>query len=129
MAQYLSLLIVRLFVKGRFRKRNLRNKPSQLELGNTSERNTEKSKHPPPLTWWGYFLSRNSLIIILSLKQIIMAKYSKKAQDKVEKVMHEYKHGELKSGKDGKGGTVRSRKQAIAIGLSEAREVGAKVPK
>ena len=58
-----------------------------------------------------------------------MAKYSKKAQDKVEKVMHEYKHGELKSGKDGKGGTVRSRKQAIAIGLSEAREVGAKVPK
>ena len=58
-----------------------------------------------------------------------MANYSKKAQDKVEKVMHEYKHGELKSGKDGKGGTVRSRKQAIAIGLSEAREVGAKVPK
>jgi hypothetical protein len=58
-----------------------------------------------------------------------MAKYSKKAQDKVEEVMHEYKQGELKSGKDGKGGIVKSREQAIAIGLSEARKVGAKVPK
>ena len=58
-----------------------------------------------------------------------MAKYSKKAQDKVEKVMHEYKHGELKSGKGGKGGNVKSRKQAIAIGLSEARQARAKVPK
>ena len=58
-----------------------------------------------------------------------MAKYSKKAQDKVEKVMHEYKHGELKSGKGGIVGNVKSRKQAIAIGLSEAREAGAKVPK
>lgn len=58
-----------------------------------------------------------------------MAKYSKKSQDKVEKVMHEYKHGQLKSGKAGKGGKVKSRKQAIAIGLSEARKSGAKVPK
>ena len=58
-----------------------------------------------------------------------MAKYSKKAQDKVEKVMHEFKQGKLKSGKDGKGGKVTSRKQAIAIGISEAREAGAKVPK
>jgi hypothetical protein len=58
-----------------------------------------------------------------------MAKYSKKAQDKIEEVMHEFKHGELKSGKDGKGGKVKSRKQAIAIGISEAREAGAKVPK
>lgn len=58
-----------------------------------------------------------------------MAKYSKKSQDKVEKVMHEYKHGELKSGKNGKGGKVKDRKQAIAIGLSEARKSGAKVPK
>ena len=57
-----------------------------------------------------------------------MAKYSKKAQEKIEKVMHEYKHGELKSGKGGKGGKVKSRKQAIAIGISEAREAGAKVP-
>ena len=58
-----------------------------------------------------------------------MAKYSEKAQQKVKKVMHEYKQGELKSGKGGKGGTVKSRKQAIAIGLSEAREAGAKVPR
>lgn len=58
-----------------------------------------------------------------------MAKYSKKAQEKIEKVMHEYKHGELKSGKGGKGGKVKSRKQAIAIGISEAREAEAKVPK
>jgi hypothetical protein len=58
-----------------------------------------------------------------------MPKYSKKAQNKVEKVMHEFKHGELKSGKDGIGGIVKSRKQAIAIGISEAREAGAKVPK
>ncbi len=56
-----------------------------------------------------------------------MAKYSKKAQDKVEKVMHEMKHGTLKSGGSGK--KVKSRKQAIAIGLSEARKAGAKVPK
>ena len=58
-----------------------------------------------------------------------MAKYSKKAQEKIEEVMHEFKHGELKSGKDGKGEIVKSRKQAIAIGLSEAKEAGAKVPK
>ena len=57
-----------------------------------------------------------------------MAKYSKKAQDKVEKVMHEFKEGKLKSGKEGKGGKVTNRKQAIAIGISEAREAGAKVP-
>ena len=56
-----------------------------------------------------------------------MAKYGKKAQDKVEKAMHEMKHGELKSGRSGK--KVTDRKQAIAIGLSEARERGAKVPK
>jgi len=55
-----------------------------------------------------------------------MAKYSKKAQDKVERAMHEKKHGELKSGRSGK--KVTSRKQAIAIGLSEARKEGAKVP-
>jgi topoisomerase IA-like protein len=56
-----------------------------------------------------------------------MAKYSKKAQDKVEKAMHERKAGTLKSGRSGK--KVTSRKQAIAIGLSEAREAGAKVPR
>jgi len=58
-----------------------------------------------------------------------MAKYSKKAQEKIEEVMHEFKHGELKSGKGGKGGIVKNRKQAIAIGISEAREAGLKVPK
>ena len=58
-----------------------------------------------------------------------MAKYSKSAQKKVEKVMHEFKEGKLKSGEKGKGGKVKSRKQAIAIGLSEARKSGAKVPK
>jgi len=56
-----------------------------------------------------------------------MAKYSKKSQEKVEKAMHEMKHGELRSGRSGK--KVKSRKQAIAIGLSEARKAGAKVPK
>ena len=58
-----------------------------------------------------------------------MAKYSKKAQEKIEEVIHEFKHGELKSGKDGKGGVVKSLEQAIAIGISEARHAGLKVPK
>jgi hypothetical protein len=64
-----------------------------------------------------------------TLKHKKMAKYSKKAQEKIEEVMHEFKHGELKSGKGGKGGIVKSRQQAIAIGISEAREAGLKVPK
>jgi len=56
-----------------------------------------------------------------------MPRYSKKAGEKVEKAMHERKRGTLKSGRSGK--KVTSRKQAIAIGLSEARKEGAKVPK
>jgi Family of unknown function (DUF6496) len=56
-----------------------------------------------------------------------MAKYGKKASEKVERAMHERKRGTLKSGRSGK--RVRSRKQAIAIGLSEARRAGAKVPR
>jgi len=56
-----------------------------------------------------------------------MAKYGKKASEKVERAMHERKRGTLMSGGSGK--TVKSRKQAIAIGLSEARRAGAKVPK
>ena len=60
-------------------------------------------------------------------KSKIMAKYSKRAGEKVEKAMHEKKRGQLKSGRSGK--KVTSRKQAIAIGLSEARNEGAKVPK
>ncbi len=55
-----------------------------------------------------------------------MAKYGKKAQEKVEKTMHERKKGTLKSGRSGK--KVKSRKQAIAIGLDQARREGAKVP-
>ena len=54
-------------------------------------------------------------------------KYGKKAQSKVKRAMHERKRGTLKSGRSGK--TVKSRKQAIAIGLSEARKEGAKVPR
>lgn len=55
-----------------------------------------------------------------------MAKYGKKAQKEVKKAIHEQKQGELRSGKSGR--KVKSRKQAIAIGLSKAREKGAKVP-
>jgi len=56
-----------------------------------------------------------------------MPRYSNKAQDKVKKVMQERKRGTLKSGRSGK--KVTSRKQAIAIGLAEARKAGAKVPR
>jgi hypothetical protein len=55
-----------------------------------------------------------------------MARYGAKAQDKVKKAMHERKEGTLRSGGSGK--KVTSRKQAIAIGLSEARRAGGKVP-
>ena len=56
-----------------------------------------------------------------------MAKYGKKAAQKVKRAMHERKRGTLKSGRSKK--KVTSRKQAIAIGLSEARRAGAKVPR
>jgi Family of unknown function (DUF6496) len=56
-----------------------------------------------------------------------MAKYGAKAQRKVKRAMHERKHGTLRSGRSGK--KVTSRKQAIAIGLSEARREGGKVPR
>jgi Family of unknown function (DUF6496) len=56
-------------------------------------------------------------------------KYSKSASKDVERELHKFKRGTLKSGKGGKGGKVKSRKQAIAIGLSEARKKGKKVPK
>ena len=55
-----------------------------------------------------------------------MATYGKKAQETVKDVMEKFKNGELKSGKNGE--KVTDRKQAVAIGLSEAREKGAKVP-
>jgi hypothetical protein len=56
-----------------------------------------------------------------------MPKYGKKASDKVEKAMHEMKEGTLRSGSSGK--KITNRKQAVAIGLSEARREGGKVPK
>jgi uncharacterized protein DUF6496 len=56
-------------------------------------------------------------------------KYSKSASEDVENEMHRYKRGTAKSGKGGKGGKVKSRKQAIAIGLSKARKKGKKVPR
>lgn len=56
-----------------------------------------------------------------------MNKFGPKAQKEVEKAVHEYKRGELKSGKSDK--KVKSRKQAVAIGLSQARKKGAKAPK
>jgi hypothetical protein len=58
-----------------------------------------------------------------------VARYSKSAGKDVKRAMERRKSGKLKSGKGGKGGTVKSRKQAIAIGLSEARAKGKKVPK
>ncbi len=57
----------------------------------------------------------------------MMAKYGPKAQKKISKVMHEFGKGKLRSGHGGK--KVTNRKQAIAIGISEARRRGAKVPK
>ena len=56
-----------------------------------------------------------------------MAKYGRKASEKVQKAMRERKRGTLKSGRSGK--KVKSRKQAIAIGLSQARRAGGKVPR
>ncbi|MFZ0636425.1 MAG: DUF6496 domain-containing protein [Candidatus Acidiferrales bacterium] len=58
-----------------------------------------------------------------------MARYGKAAAKSVQRAIEKEKRGTLRSGKGGKGGKVRSRKQAIAIGLSEARKRGAKVPK
>jgi hypothetical protein len=57
---------------------------------------------------------------------IMASKYGEKSQQSVKDAMHKYKHGKLKSGKSRS--TVKNRKQAIAIGLSEARKKGAKVP-
>jgi uncharacterized protein DUF6496 len=67
-------------------------------------------------------------ISAVRFKEVLrMARYGKKAQQKVRRAMRERKRGKLKSGRSGK--RVRSRKQAIAIGLSEARRAGGKVPK
>jgi len=58
-----------------------------------------------------------------------MTRYGRAASKSVKSAMHRKKSGTLKSGRGGKGGRVKSRKQAIAIGLSEARKKGAKVPR
>jgi hypothetical protein len=65
--------------------------------------------------------------IIVKRRSMPMAKYGKKAQQKVKRAMRERKRGTLKSGRSGK--RVKSRKQAIAIGLSQARREGGKVPR
>jgi hypothetical protein len=66
-------------------------------------------------------------LAVIFMEECYMAKYGKKASQKVEKAMHERKRGTLRSGRSGR--RVRSRKQAIAIGLSQARKAGAKVPR
>ena len=72
-------------------------------------------------------LHRREPGVFMAEKKSGSRKYGWKAQQKVEKAMHERKRGELRSGRSGK--KVTSRKQAIAIGLSEARRAGGKVPK
>ena len=62
-------------------------------------------------------------------KRASKRKYSRSASKDVKSEMHRYKRGTAKSGRGGKGGKVKSRKQAIAIALSEARKKGAKVPR
>src|SRR5438105_1760723 len=73
------------------------------------------------------FAPHRSNCLQLQQRRNTMAKYGKKAGRKVKKAMHERKRGTLKSGRSGK--KVKSRKQAIAIGLSQARKAGAKVPR
>jgi hypothetical protein len=74
------------------------------------------------------FVSRGTCFAPAGQPEVLfMAKYGKKAQSKVKRAMHERKRGTLKSGRSGR--KVTSRKQAIAIGLSEARRAGAKVPR
>ncbi len=68
----------------------------------------------------------NLSLLRFEVVSFVMPRYSKKAGEKVEKTMREYKRGRLHMGRSGK--VVTSRKQAIAIGLSQARKRGAKVP-
>ncbi|HEY2008072.1 MAG TPA: DUF6496 domain-containing protein [Rhizomicrobium sp.] len=83
----------------------------------------------PSRSTWNCFLFRQLFPEIAGEGHGMARKYSKGAQKKVEKAMHERKKGTLRSGPGGKGGKVKSRKQAIAIGLSEARKAGKTVPK
>ena len=78
---------------------------------------------------WDYLRKGRSGVTESEVRALVeqaVAKYGKKAQESVKKAMHKKKRGKLKSGRSGK--KVKSRKQAIAIGLSEARKKGAKVP-
>lgn len=79
--------------------------------------------------WDHFYGSFDGENIMASTKKSTTRKYGKAASNSVKSAVHREKRGKLKSGKGGKGGTVKSRKQAIAIGLSEARKKGAKVPK
>ena len=72
-------------------------------------------------------MNRGTIIAPRNPIHYYMAKYGQKSKDKVKKALHEEKRGQLKSGRSGK--KVTSRKQAIAIGLSEARKEGGKAPK
>jgi uncharacterized protein DUF6496 len=67
------------------------------------------------------------MFLTLKMEKDVMAKYSLKSQETVKEVMHKFKRGTLKSG--GSDETVKNKKQAIAIGLSEARQKGYKAPK
>ena len=71
-------------------------------------------------------VSGAALTFIRNLRKTHMNRYGPKAQKKITKVMHEWKRGDLKSGRGGK--RVTSRRQAVAIGISEARKAGGKVP-
>jgi hypothetical protein len=77
-------------------------------------------------TWPSYVRCRKFVEVISMPTKSSGRKYGKMASQKVKRAMHEMKRGSLKSGKSGK--KVKSRKQAIAIGLSEARKAGGKVP-
>jgi hypothetical protein len=74
-------------------------------------------------------LEKNKEFRVSSRKENAMPRYGKSARKSVKSAMHRKKKSTLRSGKGGKGGKVKSKKQAIAIGLSEARKKGAKVPK
>jgi uncharacterized protein DUF6496 len=79
-------------------------------------------------TFFAVWPVRKQLNTIPDDEEESMAKYGKAAGKSVESALHREKKGTLRSGKGGRGGRVTSRKQAIAIGLSEARKKGAKVP-
>jgi hypothetical protein len=94
-----------------------------------------RSRREPLPSIVRFWRGRRSRVLTASIvEETVMAKkrkrkYSRGAGTEVKREMHRYKGGKAKSGKGGKGGKVKSRKQAIAIGLSKARKKGKKVPK